>query len=133
MAAKSLGAESAPSNVIPFPVRKPEPSPWESFHRAHCEFEVARAERELAWARSSLARWNGENTAGGQWRDATDATLEAMKVALLKFLAQPCPKKCHLVLKRRAIGPSWMKAEGEFYDALRAMLAADEARLAAGA
>lgn len=129
MAKSSVRAQCAQSNVIAFPVNDSAPDPSRAFMAAYHECNIARAQYELAHALTAEAyfldlpgrpEWALSNS-----QRAFDQLVQA--VDLLATL--PAQSRIQYRLKRKMIGPVWLKAEGERYDILRAGLAADAARL----
>lgn len=130
MAKTGLGAESALSNVIPFPGHyKAPPSQGDQFLRACIAAEIAGHRYRLTGSLADLARLDGcpdayEAAKVEHWR-AFDEYVAATDA--LAFV--PAPNRPFLDRKRRAIGKVWLTSEGERYERLRAGVAADEARL----
>lgn len=129
MAKSSVRAQCAESNVIAFPAHACAPDPARAFMAAYYASCVARAEYELTAALCQQAQFLDNAAAieverSRHWR-AFDRIVESVDL----MAALPAQSRQQYDLKRRAIGPVWLKAEGERYDRLRAGLAADAARL----
>lgn len=104
--------------------------PHTAFLKAHGEAEIARAERELADARWFAVHRITPTTSGPLW-DARGEAFERLQRAVFKLAETPALTKEHFRMKKRAIGPVWLKSEAEFFDPLREGIARDEERLRA--
>lgn len=121
---------AARCNVLPFPVPHRQPDARRAFRLAYCRHAVAECEYRLAEAERALAQALGEDReAAERGRRAFWQMHDRYREAALAFAWTPAPDKRALDSKRRAIGGVWLKAEGEFFDDLRAGLAADQRRL----
>lgn len=129
MAEKSLGADCAPCNVIPFPVTYRAPDPRRDFLRACIAVEAARARYDLSFALCDLARMDGDEAEREAARADHLRAFDELQAATDALATVPAPSRPFLDRKRRAIGRIWLTAEGDRYDRLRAGIAADEAAL----
>lgn len=121
---------AARCNVLSFPVPHRQPDARRAFRLAYCRHEVALCEYRLAEARRCLAQELGEDgEAAERGRRALWQAFDHYRDAARVLAWTPAPDKLALDSKRRAIGGVWLKAEGEFFDDLRAGLAADQRRL----
>lgn len=131
MANSTVGAHCAQGNVIPFPIRNAAPDPSRAFLLAYHEAVVAKAQYELSWRLSDQARTLGDDDLLEVRKEQTQQAWEVMKAATIRLSDVPAQSVRQLELKRSAIGRTWLKAEGWFYDGLRAGVERDEVRLGA--
>lgn len=116
-------------NVLRFPVQPRKVDPRHAFAIAYYRAQITKAEYDLICAQSGLAQLAGEDTAKGRFRTARDGALDRYMQATLDLAVTPATSRQQAETKRLAIGRVWLKAEGAFYDALRAGVAADRERL----
>ena len=116
--------------IIAFPVRRQPPKAPEPFALAVAQMQAARASYELAMALASVDQLHGIDAAVGSPRERIDAAHCAMLLAAMRLAKTPSPRKPDILTKRRVIGRIWLGAKGEFYEQLRAGVAADETRFA---
>lgn len=91
------------------------------------DVEIAGAERQAADAKRIRTRiLYGEDAVD---RFVQDEAWERYRQAVVDMANTPVFTQADLRRKRAAIGTVWLRAEGEWYDQLRAAVAADEARL----
>lgn len=119
---------SQPSNVIAFPSQRPC-SPLDdgkAFARLYHAAMIAKAEYELI-----EARWSAEHFLqpvghySPLWPQRLPA-FAAMLQAVTAMAMHPARTRAEINMKKRAIGPAWMCAEGEIYDRFREQIARDE-------
>jgi len=84
------------------------------------EVEVARSHYNHQIARSMRSR-----VIGGEDVD-TEPAFQAWRQAVMDLARQPARTREHLRRKKEIIGRIWLNAEGDWYDQLRACVAADE-------
>lgn len=120
----------------PIPTLDMEPAEYEEAWLTLCCYaEEARDYRDYIESRWMLL-WRTDQQAAAELY-ATRGVVFGRLLAFVNLVATlPVPVnavKCitrqHIRRKRRIIGKVWLRAEGERYDAYRAMLAADEAML----
>lgn len=95
------------------------------------EADIARAEREAFHARIMRTRLLCGREAAEAMYPENHRCFERYHQAVMDMANTPATTRREVETKRAAIGGVWMKAEGAWYDRLRAGVAADEARLAA--
>jgi hypothetical protein len=95
------------------------------------EVDIARGERdayEAKWRRAYVL--NGEDAAAADKAyPECERHFERLRRAISDLARTPAVTLLDLKSKRRAIGPAWLKAEGRWYDDLRASIATDEKRI----
>lgn len=129
MAKSSVRAQCAESNVIAFPAHACAPDPDRAFMAAYHDCRIAKAEYELAGALTAQAYFL-DLPGRSEWALSNSRRMFDQLVEVTdRIAALPAQSRIQYKLKRHAIGPIWLKAEGERYDRLRAGLAADAARL----
>jgi hypothetical protein len=114
--------------VIPFPKRDAAPDPRQVFLRAYREAEYMKARRALVDAKAQLAQLEPDYDHKA-WCDACWLAWEDMRKAIDNLAGVPALSRVDIDRKRSAIGPCWLKAEGDQYDRYRGLLALDELRL----
>jgi hypothetical protein len=131
----SGGASGAYRKANPWPGQWHEPVPRDdagalAFARVLAEKEVARACYELTTAQCHLVRLLDMPAAEqAAQREAHWEAFDAMREATERLAATPAVDRRTLERKAQAIGRIWLRAEGEWYDGLRAAMARDAARL----
>lgn len=130
MADRTPPSPAAPGRLLRFPA--PQDTPQMRFKRAYYEASVARAAeashraRYLAWL--ALDRRPGQPITESPY--ISEKPFEEMRLAVFKLAITPATNRQELAYKKSLIGRMWLKAEGEFYDALRAGVEIDELRFA---
>jgi len=95
------------------------------------EADIARAEREAFDAKVRRTRLLYGDEAAREMYPETHRLFDRYRQAVVDLANTPTTTKRDIETKRRGIGGVWLKAEGAWYDQLRAAVAADEAHLAA--
>lgn len=93
------------------------------------DVEIARAEYKAAEARRRRARILHGDDAMREMDGEGQAAFDRFRQAVIDMANTRAFTKRDMASKRAAIGTVWLGADGPWYDALRAALAADEARL----
>lgn len=125
------GAAGAYRKANPWPglSQPPRFGPREAFELARHELEIARARHDLA---STIARreWQFAPREEAQLaRDEAWRLFDAWLAATAALAETPAIDAAQLRRKVEAIGPIWLKAEGERFDSYRAAIARDAERL----
>lgn len=95
------------------------------------DVEIARAERDLHEAKRWRTRILYGQDAMREMDSDGERLFERYRQAMLDMATMPVFTRADLRRKKSAIGTVWLRAEGQWYDQLRAAVAADEERLGA--
>ncbi len=97
-----------------------------------CDVDIARAESELWHAKIARTRiLHGKEAAEAMYPE-NERAFERYRQAVVDMANAPVFTRADLRRKRSAVGEVWLRAEGAWYDQLRAAVDADEERLSRG-